>query len=184
MAPMPDAVAGPEERPLAIEGARLLVLEPVVDDRGAFMEGWREDWAPGFRPVQSNLSWSEENVLRGMHFHRHQADVWNVVSGRARIGLVDLRAGSATHLATSVIEVDTDDERVSLLIPPGVAHGFYARSTTLLHYLVDRAYDGSDELGLAWNDPDVGLTWPTERPLLSERDRSNPALADALRLLG
>ena len=103
------AMTTPQERPLAIEGARLFALDPVVDDRGAFMEGWREAWAPGFRPVQSNLSWSEENVLRGLHFHRHQADVWNVVSGRARIGLVDLRPGSATHLATSVIEVDTDD---------------------------------------------------------------------------
>jgi dTDP-4-dehydrorhamnose 3,5-epimerase len=93
---------------------------------------------------------------------------------------VDLRPGSPTHRASAVVEVDTDDERVALLIPPGVAHGFYARSPVLLQYLVDREYDGTDEFGLAWDDPDAGLTWPTDRPLLSERDRNNPSLADAV----
>lgn len=144
------------------------------------MESWRREWAPSFEPAQSNLSWSEDNVLRGLHFHRHQADVWNVISGRTRIVLLDLRPDSPTRLAHAAIEIDTDEERVGLLIPPGVAHGFYAKSPVLLQYLVDRPYDGSDEYGLAWDDPDLGVTWPTDRPLLSERDRSNPALAEAL----
>ena len=170
----------PDTRPLAVEGARLLVLEPTVDDRGAFMESWRGEWFPGFEPVQANLSWSEENVLRGLHVHRRQADVWNVVSGRARIVLVDLRPDSPTRLATAAIEVDTDEERVCVYVPPGVAHGFYARSAVLLQYLVDRAYDGTDELGLAWDDPGLALGWPTARPTLSERDRSNPSLEEAL----
>ncbi|MFM7718415.1 MAG: dTDP-4-dehydrorhamnose 3,5-epimerase family protein, partial [Actinomycetota bacterium] len=160
-----------------------LVLEPAIDDRGAFMESWRKEWFPDFEPAQGNLSWSEENVLRGLHVHRRQADVWNVVSGRARIALVDLRPDSPTRLATAAIEVDTDEERVCLLIPPGVAHGFYARSPVLLQYLVDRPYDGGDELGLAWDDPALSLGWPSDRPLLSERDRSNPSLAEALEAL-
>ena len=176
----PSEPAGPSERPLAVAGARLLVPEPIVDDRGAFMESWRGSWFPGFTAAQGNLSWSEENVLRGLHWHARQADVWSVVSGRCRIALVDLRPGSPTHRASAVVEVDTDDERVALLIPPGVAHGFYARSPVLLQYLVDREYDGADEFGLAWDDPDAGLTWPTDRPLLSERDRNNPSLADAV----
>lgn len=172
--------SGPSERPLAVAGARLLVPEPIVDERGAFMESWRGGWFAGFVAAQANLSWSEENVLRGLHWHARQADVWSVVSGRCRIALVDLRADSPTHRASAVVEVDTDDERVALLIPPGVAHGFYARSPVLLQYLVDRAYDGTDEFGLAWDDAEVGITWPTERPLLSERDRSNPSLDEAV----
>lgn len=172
--------SGPSERPLAVAGARLLVPEPIVDERGAFMESWRGGWFAGFVAAQANLSWSEENVLRGLHWHARQADVWSVVSGRCRIALVDLRADSPTHRASAVVEVDTDDERVALLIPPGVAHGFYARSPVLLQYLVDRAYDGTDEFGLAWDDAEVAITWPTERPLLSERDRSNPSLDEAI----
>lgn len=172
---------GPAERPLAVPGARLFVLEPHVDERGAFAEGWRSAWQQGFSPAQANLSWSEAGVLRGLHYHRHQADLWVMVAGRARIVLADLRGGPGTEPAISEIEVDTDDERVAVFIPPGVAHGFFARTETLLLYLVDRPYDGSDEHGIAWDDAAVGCTWPTERPILSERDRSNPTLEEALR---
>lgn len=172
--------ASPAERPLAVAGARLFVLDPRVDDRGAFAEAWRSTWADGFAPAQANLSWSEAGVLRGLHYHRRQADLWVMVAGRARIVLADLRGGAGSSPERSEIEVDTDEERIALFIPPGVAHGFYARSEMLLLYLVDRAYDGTDEFGIAWDDPSVGHTWPTDAPVLSDRDRSNPSLAEAL----
>jgi dTDP-4-dehydrorhamnose 3,5-epimerase len=68
-----------------------------------------------------------------------------------------------------------------LFIPPGVAHGFLAVTDLTLGYLVDRYFDGSDEWGIAWNDPELGIDWPATDPVLSERDRNNPRLAEALR---
>ena len=69
------------------------------------------------------------------------------------------------------------DDSVSVLIPPGVAHGFLALEDAGLMYAVDRYYDGSDEQGVTWNDPDLSIPWKTGEPILSERDRSNPTVA-------
>ena len=66
----------------------------------------------------------------------------------------------------------------AVFIPRGVAHGFYARDDVLLSYLVTRYYDGSDELGVAWDDPDLAIPWPCADPILSPRDRANPRLRD------
>lgn len=65
-------------------------------------------------------------------------------------------------------------------MPPGVAHGFFAETETWLLYLVDAYFTGEDEFGLAWDDPKVGIAWPMADPILSERDRSNPPLAQVL----
>ena len=67
-----------------------------------------------------------------------------------------------------------------LFIPAGIAHGFSAVSEVRLQYLVDTEFSGDDELGFAWDDPDLGVRWPLDRPILSDRDRSNPRLAAAL----
>jgi dTDP-4-dehydrorhamnose 3,5-epimerase len=63
-------------------------------------------------------------------------------------------------------------------IPEGVAHGFYAHDDVVMTYLVTNEYDGSDELGVAWDDPDLGIAWPTTTPILSARDRKNPRLSE------
>jgi dTDP-4-dehydrorhamnose 3,5-epimerase len=130
--------------------------------------------------VQANLSRSRANVLRGLHVHRRQADYWCVLDGAARVGLYDLRGGSPTEGVCSVVDLAADDPRC-LLIPRGVAHGFYTRAGVLLQYLVDEAYSGRDEFGVAWDDPDLGIDWGAADPVLSERDRSNPSLADVRR---
>jgi dTDP-4-dehydrorhamnose 3,5-epimerase len=123
-------------------------------------------------------------VLRGLHVHREQADYWVVVEGRAFVGLMDLRAGSPTDGATAGVRLDDAEPRGALYIPPGVAHGFYAETDVTLLYLVDAEFTGRDELGLAWDDPDVAIAWPARDPILSERDRSNPSLAEARSSLG
>ena len=69
-------------------------------------------------------------------------------------------------------------EELAVYIPEGVAHGFYAHDDVIMTYLVTGEYDGSDELGIAWNDPDLGISWPDEEPILSERDQKNARLAD------
>ena len=171
----PDAVE------VGIEGALLIPLTLHPDDRGFFMETYRRSWIPGMdEMVQGNLSRSRAGVLRGLHFHRRQADYWLVVSGAAFVGLYDLRKGSPTEGRKAEIDLSDEDPR-TLYIPNGVAHGFHTADGILLQYLVDRYHTGDDEFGVAWDDPDAGIAWPSSSPVLSERDRSNPSLVDVLR---
>jgi dTDP-4-dehydrorhamnose 3,5-epimerase len=121
-------------------------------------------------------------VLRGLHFHRRQADYWCVLAGRAFVGLFDLRERSPTARRKAELSTDAASELVGLCLPPGVAHGFYAETEVLLQYLVDVTFTGDDEFGLAWNDPAVGIEWPADQPVLSARDRANPRLAEVLAL--
>lgn len=174
-----------ESEDLDIAGAQRFQLVPHADDRGSLTETYRRDWIPGGREaVQANLSWSRAGVLRGLHWHRRQADYWCVLSGIAHVRLVDLREGSPTRLAVGAIRIDAGEQRFGLAIPPGVAHGFYAETELLLQYLVDAAFTGEDEFGLAWDDPALGIDWPSAEPILSERDRSNPPLSEVLADLG
>jgi dTDP-4-dehydrorhamnose 3,5-epimerase len=130
--------------------------------------------------VQANLSVSRAGVLRGLHFHLRQTDYWVLLEGTAFVGLVDLRRGSASRDRSEHLRLDGALGPRGLLIPPGVAHGFYAETPIRLGYLVDLAFDGSDERGIAWDDPDAAIPWPARDPILSERDRANPSLAQVL----
>jgi dTDP-4-dehydrorhamnose 3,5-epimerase len=173
---MPDTLEVP------IAGVVLVPLSSHDDERGSLTETWRRDWVSGSSEmVQANLSRSRAGVLRGLHVHAEQADYWCVVSGAAFVGLFDLRTGSPTEGAKAEVKIESEVERMGLYIPPGVAHGFYAVTEVVLQYLVDRAFTGADEFGLAWDDPEVGIGWPVERPQLSARDRANPSLAGAPR---
>lgn len=168
----PDEVVEPE-----IEGVRLLPLRRHRDARGWLAEVYRRAWVPGAgEAVQANVSVSRRGVLRGLHFHRQQADYWCVLSGRAFVGLFDCRAGSPTRGRKAEVRLSAEAPR-ALYIPPGVAHGFYAEEDVVLLYLVDRYFTGEDEFGVAWDDPEVGIAWPARDPILSERDHSNPPLA-------
>lgn len=144
-----------------------------ADERGSFAETMRaSSYSETF--VQSNHSRSMEGVLRGLHYHRRQADLWYVVAGRARVGLADLRARSDSP-ATATVTL-SGDEPATLYIPAGVAHGFLAETAVDLIYWVTNYYDASDEHGLAWNDPTLAIDWGRADPILSERDASNPEL--------
>lgn len=168
----------PDTAELSIKGVRLFTLNSFMDDRGAFTELFRTDWANTSMPamVQANLSRSRADVVRGLHFHRNQADYWMVVHGSIRVGMFDLRVGSPTEgKGCSVLMEDWTPS--SLYIPPGVAHGYQTLRDTSLVYLVDLLYDGTDEYGLKWDDPALGLSWSEQKdPILSERDKNNPSL--------
>jgi dTDP-4-dehydrorhamnose 3,5-epimerase len=130
--------------------------------------------------VQANLSVSRQHVVRGMHFHRRQADYWCVLDGEAFVALHDLRRGSPTEGIGWSDRFAASDGLRGLYVPPGVAHGFCAITDMRLHYLVDAYFeDAADEFGFAWNDADAAISWPETSPLLSARDRANPSLADA-----
>ena len=157
----------------------VVVVRPDVhgDQRGRFVESYRRSWFPGGREmVQGNRSEKQAGALVGLHFHLHQADYWYLLRGRARVVLHDLRVGSRTEGATEEIDLDGDVDQ-GVYIPPGVAHGFAALTDVLLTYLVDNYYDPADELGLAWDDPEVGADWGVVDPVLSARDQSNPRRA-------
>lgn len=148
-------------------------LQVHGDERGSFTELMRANAFPSDF-VQSNHSHSKEGVLRGLHYHRHQADLWYVARGRALCGLVDLREHRTPPLSRTVL-LDAD-RPATLYIPPGVAHGYLALTELDLIYWVTREYDPSDEHGIAWNDPQLGLDWGIQDPVLSPRDRDNPPL--------
>ena len=165
----------------AIDG--VLVVDPVVhvDDRGLFVETWRQEWLGDVPPmVQGNRADRVAGTVVGLHYHLQQADYWVVVAGRARVVLPDLRVGSPTDGATLVMDLGGDgpEQHRGVYIPPGVAHGFAAFTDLTLTYLVDGTYDPSDELGVAWDDPAVGADWGVARPMLSERDLANRARVD------
>jgi dTDP-4-dehydrorhamnose 3,5-epimerase len=163
----------------AISGVYRVELKSFADERGQFVEVFRKEWFTGrnWRAVQSNRSVSAAGVLRGLHYHHQQVDYWFLNSGVIRAGLADLRRSSPTRGAAEIVEYSADDE-LGLYIPAGVAHGFLAVTEATLIYYVDNYYDGADEFGVAWNDPEIDLRWGVERPLLSARDRENPRLSD------
>jgi dTDP-4-dehydrorhamnose 3,5-epimerase len=155
------------------------LIEPTSfgDDRGRFVETYRREWLPkGREMVQTNRSEKVAGSLVGLHYHLHQADYWYMLRGAARVVLADLRVGSPTEMATFVVDLDGDEDR-GLFIPPGVAHGFASHTDMLLWYLVDGYYNPNDELGVAYDDPALGIDWGVSDPVVSERDQSNPTVA-------
>jgi len=158
-------------------GVSLLPLTPHADDRGVFTELYRVSWEPGVTPAQWNAVRSESNVLRGIHAHLRHADYLTLVVGLATIGLHDLRPGSPTEGLGTTVELDAREPR-ALVIPAGVAHGFYFHEPSVHVYAVSHEFDPADELGCRWDDPGLGLAWPCSEPLISPRDRGLGSLTD------
>jgi dTDP-4-dehydrorhamnose 3,5-epimerase len=148
------------------------------DQRGRFYETYRRSWFPlGREMVQGNRSDKAAGAVVGLHYHLHQADYWLCPRGVARVVLHDLREGSKTEGGTEQIEISQDNCR-GVFIPPGVAHGFASLTELTITYLVDSYYNPDDELGVAWDDPEIGADWGVANPVLSDRDRNNPLRAD------
>jgi dTDP-4-dehydrorhamnose 3,5-epimerase len=154
----------------------VVIVTPDVhgDARGRFVETYRREWfgVGSKEMVQGNRSDKEAGAVVAFHYHRRQADYWNLLRGRARVVLHDLRIGSPSEAATLTLDLDGDRDQ-GVYIPPGVAHGFAAHTDALLTYLVDQYYSPDDELGVAWDDPDIGADWGVAQPILSPRDQGN-----------
>jgi dTDP-4-dehydrorhamnose 3,5-epimerase len=153
------------------------------DRRGLFVETYRREWIPGGREmIQANRADRAAGCIVGLHYHLHQADFWYVPNGLARVVLHDLRVGSATEGATESFDlgdpVAGDNTHAGVLIPPGVAHGFASLTDMTITYLVDGYYNATDELGVAWDDPQIGADWGITNPELSDRDAANPKRAE------
>ncbi len=162
--------------PTSLEG--LLVIEPTVyqDERGFFLETYQFERysAIGIKDtfVQDNHSHSSRGILRGMHFQvaRPQAQLVTVMSGHIFDVCVDLRMKSPTFGKWFGVELHGKGAR-QIYMSPGFAHGFCVLSEYAdLHYKVTQIYDGQDEGGLRWDDPEIGIKWPIRNPNLTRRD--------------
>lgn len=169
------------EQSLSISGVRLTDLKVFADDRGSFCEAFRASRVGPGPWVQWNISRSRAGVVRGLHLHRRQQDYWHIVAGSATVALVDRRPESPTLGAACCLNL-CDSKPQTLLVPPGVLHGFRANTDVVLMYLLDQEYDATDELAVRWNDPDLHLPadWYAQpNATLSPRDMQAPLLRES-----
>ncbi len=152
-----------------LDGVAVHRLTPHSDNRGTFLEIFREAWDLGCRPVQWNTVSSGAGVLRGVHVHVRHVDHLVLAGGRMLLGLHDVRPWSPTFGASELLELDAGAPS-AVVVPVGVAHGLYSAEPSLLVYGASHYWDPSDELACRWDTPELRLSWPTTSPTLSERD--------------
>jgi dTDP-4-dehydrorhamnose 3,5-epimerase len=156
----------------------LVIVEPKVfgDARGFFMETWnlRKYQDAGIRVpfVQDNISVSRRGALRGLHFQNPnpQGKLVSVLQGEVLDVVVDIRLGSSTFGKSEGVQLSNENKR-QFYIPPGFAHGFLVLSdTAMFHYKCTEFYSPKDEMTIRWNDPALGIHWPMDNPIVSEKD--------------
>lgn len=165
----------------------VLVIEPTLhdDSRGTFFEMYKRS---EFKELgiqdefrQDNFSHSMAGVIRGLHFQfppSAQAKLVSVVRGRILDAIVDIRRGSPAYGRWFTVEL-SDENRKSLYVPEGFAHGFAVLSAEAdVLYKVSGEFDPAAEGGIRWNDPEVGVQWPLANPIVSARDAALPALSE------
>jgi dTDP-4-dehydrorhamnose 3,5-epimerase len=163
----------------------VLLLEPRVfrDDRGHFLETWRADRyaAAGIRDsfVQDNVAVSSRGVLRGLHFQwpEPQGKLVMALEGAVFDVAVDIRRGSPAFGRWYGVELSAENGR-QLWVPPGFAHGYLVLSErAVFAYKCTAYYRPEADRGVAWNDPEIGIEWPVEDPILSPKDSAAPGLS-------
>lgn len=164
-------------------------LRPVIypDARGFFIETFHKakfaDLGISDTFVQDNHSRSSKGTLRGLHYQlRHpQAKVCRVVEGEALDVAVDIRVGSPNFGKWTGVLLSAEQQN-QIYVPIGFAHGFLALSDKVQFlYKCSDFYNPGDEHGIAWNDPDLKISWGVSAPIISARDAEHPALAQVLR---
>ena len=164
----------------------VLIVEPKIytDRRGFFFENYSLE---RYRQagidttfVQDNISSSEQGVLRGLHFQNPnpQGKLVYVLEGKVFDVAVDIRKGSPTYGKWTGHTL-TDNNKYQLWIPPGFAHGFYVMSESALFcYKCTDYYNADADISIAWNDSVIGINWPTNQPILSNKDKDCPMLEE------
>jgi dTDP-4-dehydrorhamnose 3,5-epimerase len=173
-----------------IAGALLFWPTPHVDERGFFSRTLDADLlrAAGIDPgafVQHSLSRSVRGVVRGMHVRRGEGEAKLVRCSYGAIFdvVIDLRPASPTYRNWASFAL-RDDEQVTLYVPAGCAHGFQALTDPAdVSYMIDRSHDPSEDVSIAFDDPELAIPWPLPVSIMSARDRLAPPLAHAAKLL-
>jgi len=178
-----------EFRPLELAGVILVVPDVHPDERGFFLETYHRDkYAKGGIPetfVQDNQSFSHRRVLRGLHAQLFypQGKLVRAITGEIFDVAVDIRPGSPTF-GRWLGEILSGENARQLYVPPGFAHGFAVLSESAhVQYKCTDVYRPGDEIGVAWNDPEIGVEWPVQDPILNEKDRGAPRLAEIVQRL-
>ncbi len=162
----------------------VILVEPDVhrDPRGFLLETYQaERYARGGIDasfVQDNHSRSTRGTLRGLHLQtaRPQGKLCRVIRGEVYDVAVDVRRGSPSFARHAAAVLSAENFR-QLWVPPGFAHAFLVLSDEAeFEYKCTELYDPESEISVAWNDPEIGISWPLSEPLLSERDRAAPTL--------
>jgi|SRR3989344_3952595 len=164
---------------MKLAGLKLLTPRIFSDERGYFYESYSKllyeaEGLPSF--VQDNVSFSQRHTIRALHYQSSpgQAKLVSCLQGKIFDVAVDIRPGSPTFGQWEEVLLD-DESHSQLFIPIGFAHGFCVLSeTALVQYKVSALYNPATECSIRWNDPTIGVTWPTTTPLLSPRDQKSP----------
>ncbi len=169
-----------------LKGVYEISLQPHLDARGFFMRAYDVDifkkHGLDFNWVQENHSKSEAKyTVRGLHFQfppYAETKLIRCIRGAVLDVFVDLRLDSPTFGQWDSVRLDEDNKKM-VLVPRGFAHGFCTLTeVSEVLYKVDNYYSKPNEAGLLWNDPEVGIEWPTASPMLSEKDRNNMTLKE------
>ena len=168
---------------LKISDVILIDLKSFSDERGSFLESFRESEfvSNGIKTkfVQDNISHSIKGVLRGLHYQKNpkaQAKLVTAINGEIFDVAVDIRKGSPTF-GKWAAEILSEKNHKSLYVPEGFAHGFCALSDQAdILYKVSNEYSSENERGIIWNDPILKIPWPVDKPILAKKDLELPRL--------
>ncbi len=172
-------------RETGIDGLLHLIPKVFEDARGYFLEAYNKqvfsDLGINATFVQDNLSKSDKNVLRGLHFQNPphaQGKLVSVICGAVLDVAVDIRKDSVTYGKYYAAELSEKNKHI-LWIPPGFAHGFVTlEDNTIFSYKCSGLYNKSAEDSILWNDPDLNINWGIANPKLSEKDQNSQSFKD------
>lgn len=165
------------------------ILEPKVfgDHRGWFMESWSqkkmEEAGLFYDFIQDNHSFSAtKGTLRGLHFQKGeaaQAKLVRCARGAVLDVAVDMRVGSPTYKKWVAVELSAENHR-QLLIPRGFLHGFVTLTDDVeFLYKADNFYSPENDRNILWNDPEIGVEWGIDNPIVSDKDAKAPTLSES-----
>ncbi|MES2732395.1 MAG: dTDP-4-dehydrorhamnose 3,5-epimerase [Bacteroidota bacterium] len=167
-----------------IAGVIEIIPRIFTDERGLFFESYNqkefEDNKLPFAFIQDNQSFSVKGTLRGLHFQNSpfaQGKLVRVITGKVLDVAVDMRPDSATFGQHETFILDDLSNKL-LYIPEGFAHGFLALEDSILSYKCTQLYNKASESGISWNDPQLGIQWGIDNPIVSEKDQLLPTFQD------
>jgi dTDP-4-dehydrorhamnose 3,5-epimerase len=162
----------------------LIVFSPTVyqDERGAFYESWKlkayEEAGIQDIFLQDNVSVAKKHVLKGLHYQHNQGQMVTVIYGSIFDVVVDMRPTSNSYKQYFSMVLKAE-EPTQIYMPPGFAHGFCVLSDmAIMNYKCTQYYDPSQEGGIIWNDPELGIEWPEKKPIISGRDLTFPKMVN------
>jgi dTDP-4-dehydrorhamnose 3,5-epimerase len=178
-----DAGGSASVRSRAIDGVLELGCHRYDDERGTIAEIYRSDWIALIPPMQNfTLQRSAANVLRGMRLHLGHDELVVGGIGDTKIGLLDMRPASPTHLVAEVVEIP-DGPVTGVFIPAGVLHGIYSVTATVHVEARTTLWDPADERGCTWDAPGLRIPWILPNPLVRRRDGDDDGYAALVSLM-